>query len=103
MIATDDFAILLLVMALASYGCRVAGFAAMRFVPMTRRVEAALRATPLAVMTGICTVAGIRGGPSEWLSLALVAGVMAATRNDVLAAMSGVLAIALFRWSGFAA
>ncbi len=43
----------------------VAGFVAMRFVTITPRIEAALRATPLSVMAGIVAVAAMRGGPAS--------------------------------------
>ena len=41
---TDSLAILLLVMAAAAFLCRVAGFTLMRLVPVSPRIEAALRA-----------------------------------------------------------
>ena len=44
---------LLLTMAAASFLCRASGFWLMRFAPVTPRVQAALNATPLAVMVGI--------------------------------------------------
>lgn len=98
--ANMEFAVLLLAMATASYGCRVAGFLAMRFVPITPRLEAALRATPLSVMAGIVAVAALRGGAADWIALGVVLAMARLTRNDVLSALAGVAAIALARWSG---
>lgn len=98
--ANTEFAILLLAMAIASYGCRVAGFLAMRFVPITPRLEAALRATPLSVMAGIVAVAALRGGPAEWIASAIVLAMARLTRNDVVSALAGVAAIASARWIG---
>ncbi|MCU0819325.1 MAG: AzlD domain-containing protein [Beijerinckiaceae bacterium] len=95
-----EFALLLLAMALASYGCRVAGFVAMRFVTITPRIEAALRATPLSVMAGIVAVAAMRGGPAEWIASASVLVIMKLTGQDVLSALAGVAIIALARWAG---
>lgn len=95
-----DFLILLIAMAIAAYGCRVAGFFAMRFVPITPRLEAALRATPLAVMAGIVAVAALRGGPAEWVASAAVLLLARLTGHDVLSALAGVVVIALVRWAG---
>ena len=95
-----EFSILLIAMALASYGCRVAGFVAMRFVTITPRIEAALRATPLSVMAGIVAVAAMRGGPAEWIASASVLVLMKLTGQDVLSALAGVVVIALVRWAG---
>lgn len=98
--STPDFAILLVAMAIASYGCRVAGFLAMRFVPITPRLEAALRATPLSVMAGIVAVAALRGGPAEWLASATAVLAMYLTGRDIISALAGVAVIALARWAG---
>lgn len=98
--ANADFTLLLLAMAVASYGCRVAGFLAMRFVSITPRLEAALRATPLSVMAGIVAVAALRGGPAEWIASATVLLMARLTRNDVISALAGVAAIACARWAG---
>ena len=95
-----EFSILLMAMALASYGCRVAGFLAMRFVTITPRIEAALRATPLSVMAGIVAVAAMRGGPAEWIASASVVILMKLTGQDVLSALAGVAIVALMRWAG---
>jgi uncharacterized membrane protein len=98
--STSDFTTLLIAMALASYGCRVAGFLAMRFVPITPRLEAALRATPLGVMAGLVTVAALRGGPAEWLAAGSVILAMQFSGRDVLSALVGVVVIVLARWIG---
>lgn len=97
---TPDFALLLVIMAIASYGCRVAGFLAMRFVTITPRLEAALRATPLSVMAGIVAVGAMRGGPPEWIASVAVLGLMFVTRKDVVSALAGVAILALARWAG---
>jgi uncharacterized membrane protein len=84
-------------LALASYACRAAGFALMRFVALTPRVKAALDAAPLAVMIGIVAPAAARGGPPEWLALVVTGVVMRLTGNDLGAAMAGVVTVALAR------
>jgi uncharacterized membrane protein len=100
MIFRPEFLHLLAAMALAAYACRVGGFLLMRFVRVTPRVEAALKATPLAVMIGIVLPAALRGGPPEWLALGAIALVMRLWPNDVAAAMIGVAVVAALR--GFA-
>ncbi|RYI11982.1 MAG: branched-chain amino acid ABC transporter [Acetobacteraceae bacterium] len=97
---TASFPILLVVMAGAAFLCRMAGFTLMRFVPVSPRVEAALRATPLAVMAGITALAVQAGGVAEGLALASVVGLTLALRSDVAAAMLGVVVVAVLRWAG---
>ncbi len=97
---TDNFPVLLAVMALAAFLCRVAGFTLMRFVPVSPRMEAALRATPLAVMAGITALAVQAGGLAEGLALAAVVGLTLAVRSDVAAALLGVAVVAGLRWAG---
>lgn len=93
-----DFLLALAAMAAASYACRLGGFVAMRFVTVTPRLDAALRAVPLSVMLGIAAPAlADRGGPAEWIGLAAVVLAMRLTRNDPLAAIIGVAAVALAR------
>jgi uncharacterized membrane protein len=97
---TDNFAILLLVMAAAAFFCRVAGFTLMRLVPVSARVEAALRATPLAVMAGIAVLALQSGGLAEALALLAVVGLTVLIGSDVAAALLGVVIVAMLRWLG---
>jgi uncharacterized membrane protein len=97
---TDSFAVLLLVMAAAAFLCRVAGFTLMRLVPVSPRIEAALRATPLAVMAGISALALQAGGLAEALALAAVVALTRAIGSDVAAALLGVALVAVLRWAG---
>jgi uncharacterized membrane protein len=97
---TDSFPIILSVMALAAFFCRIAGFTLMRFVPVSGRVEAALRATPLAVMAAITLLALQAGGLAEALALTSVVGLTLILRNDVAAALLGVIVVAVLRWAG---
>lgn len=95
-----SFAVILLVMAMAAFLVRVAGFTLMRFVPASPRLEAALRATPLAVMAGIAALALQAGGLAEALALGSVVGLTLALRSDVAAALLGVAVVAALRWAG---
>jgi uncharacterized membrane protein len=98
---TDSFPVLLVVMAAAAFLCRMAGFTLMRIVPVSPRVEAALRATPLAVMAGITALALQQGGLAEALALGSVVGLTLVIRSDVAAALLGVVIVAVLRWAGF--
>ncbi|MEO7150145.1 MAG: AzlD domain-containing protein [Burkholderiaceae bacterium] len=95
--AVPDLLWMLPALALAAYACRAGGFWLMRFVPLTPRVEAALRAAPVAVMAGVVAPAAVHGGPPEWAGLAVVGAVMAWRGNDVVAMLAGVAAVALVR------
>jgi uncharacterized membrane protein len=96
----DSFPMMLGVMAAAALVCRIAGFTLMRFVPVSPRVEAALRATPLAVMAGITALTLQQGGLAEGMALASVAGLTLVLRSDVAAALLGVVVVAGLRWVG---
>lgn len=88
---------LLIAISLASYACRAGGFWLMRFVAATPRVQAALRAAPLAVMIGIVVPAALRGGVAEWIGIAVTAVVMRFARRDLVAALAGVATVAIGR------
>ncbi len=91
---------MLAVMAGAALICRLAGFLAMRFLPPSARLDAALKATPLAVMAGITAQALAAGGWVEALALGAAMGLSVLTRNDVGAAIAGVGVAALLRALG---
>jgi uncharacterized membrane protein len=91
----------LLAMALASYACRLGGYLLMRWIPVTPRIEAALRAIPLGVMVGIVTPAASSGRVPELAGLAVVALLMRLTGQDVVAALGGAAAVAVGRALGF--
>jgi uncharacterized membrane protein len=95
-----DFSILLVVMALAAFACRMAGYVLMQFLPTSPRIEAALRATPLSVMAGITALALANGGLAEALALAAVVAMTFLLGSDVAAALLGVALVAAFRWAG---
>lgn len=101
MTAHADLWPFLVVAAAAALACRVAGYAAMRFLPPSYRLDAALRATPLAVMSGITAMALAAGGLTEALALGCAVAVAAVTRNDLGAAIAGVGMVALLRAAGF--
>lgn len=94
------FLLAILAMALASYGCRVAGYLLMGYVPITSRVQAALKAIPLGVMIGIVLPSALAGKLPEIVGLAVVGMAMKLFGNDVVAALAGAAAVALCRAAG---
>jgi len=93
-----EFLPALAAMAAASLFCRVGGYMLMRFIPVTPRVEAALKGTPLAVMIGIVVPVAMKGNIPELIALAAVALTMRFARDDMIAAMIGVFVVAIGRW-----
>jgi uncharacterized membrane protein len=69
----------------------------MRFVKIGPRLDAALKATPIAVMVGIAAPAALHGSWPEWLALATVIITMKLVRNDLVAAVTGVALLAGLR------
>ena len=101
MTAHADFLWILPALAAAAYACRAGGFWLMRFVKVTPRLEAAMRAAPPAVMIGVVAPAALHGGIPELAGLAVVGLVMGWRGNDVLAMLAGVAAVAITRvWFG---
>jgi uncharacterized membrane protein len=98
MTADTMFLLALAAMACASYACRIAGYLLMGYIPITPRVEAALRAMPLGVMIGIVMPAASAGRLPELVALAAVGITMRIWRNDLAAALAGAATVALFRW-----
>ncbi|MEZ5798020.1 MAG: AzlD domain-containing protein [Paracoccaceae bacterium] len=97
---TPSLPVMLAVMAAAALFCRFAGFLAMRFLPPSARLDAALRATPLAVMSGITAQALAAGGLVEALALGSAILLSLWTRNDVGAAVAAVAVAAILRALG---
>lgn len=90
----------LLVAAAAALACRLSGYLVMRYLPPSPRLDAALRATPLAVMSGITAMALASGGLTEALALGAVIALAMVTRNDVGAAAAGIVLVAILRAAG---
>ncbi|MEO8240799.1 MAG: AzlD domain-containing protein [bacterium] len=91
------FPILLLVMAASAVFCRFAGYVAMRYLPASPRLDAALRATPIAVMAAIAAMAVVQGSWTDALALASAVALTFAIGNDVVAALIAVALAALLR------
>lgn len=85
---------------LVSYACRFSGFFLMRYVALTPRVEAWLRAIPIALTGAIIGPIAVNGGPPEWLGLAVAVGLMRLTSNEFVSAIAAVAVVALARGLG---
>ncbi|MDO9089661.1 MAG: AzlD domain-containing protein [Burkholderiaceae bacterium] len=97
--STDGtFYLALLGMALAAFGCRIAGFLLMAYVPITVRLRSALQAVPLAVMIGIVMPVLSAGRLPELVALAVVLATQKLTGSNAIAALSGAGTVALIRW-----
>ncbi len=92
-----EFLTALFAMAAAAFFCRAGGFVLMRFVTVTPRLEAGLRAIPIGVMIGIVAPVAMSGRVPELLGLAVILIMMKLSRNDVVAALSGVAVVGLCR------
>ncbi len=97
---SPEFMVVLFAMAAASFACRASGFLLMGLVRITPRLEAALRAIPLAVMIGILAPAAASGQPAELAGIAAVALIMKLAGNELLAALAGVAIVAIARAAG---
>jgi uncharacterized membrane protein len=85
-------------MAAAAFFCRYAGYIAMRYLPKSPRIDAALRATPVSVMAGIAAIAVVQGGVTDALALAAAVGLTFLLGNDVAAALLAVALAAGLRY-----
>ena len=92
-----DALIAILLMALATFACRAGGYFLMGFVPITPRVEAGLRALPIALMGAILGPVTVRGGPAEWVGLVAAIVAMRLSGNEFIAVLLGVGAVAGMR------
>ena len=90
-------ALIIAAMTVTAYMTRVAGFFLMRFVAVTPRVEAWLKALPLAIMGSILAPIAAHGGPAEYAGFAVTIVVFLMRRNDILAALAGMGTVALLR------
>jgi len=89
-----DALLAILLMGLASYLCRFGGYFLMGYVAVTPRVDAWLRAIPIALIGAILGPIAVRGGPAEWLGLVTAIVAMRATGNDLLSAVAAIGVVA---------
>lgn len=89
--------IVVLVLALVTYGTRIGGFWIMRFMPVTPAMEAFLRYLSGSVLVAILAPAVIEGAIPAMAAALAAALVMIAVRNMLAAMAVGVTAAALLR------
>jgi uncharacterized membrane protein len=77
--------------------CRFGGFFLMRYVAITPRVEAWLRAMPVALVGAVVGPVAVKGGPPEWLGLAVAALLMRWLGNEFLGCAGGIATVAVAR------
>ena len=94
------FLLAIAAMALASFACRVAGYFLMAWVPITPRVQGALKSIPLGVMIGIVMPSVLAGKLPEMVGLVVVFVAMKLTGKDVVAALAGAGAVGACRYFG---
>ncbi|MBE7369231.1 AzlD family protein [Ramlibacter pallidus] len=94
------FLLAILAMAVASFACRVTGYFLMGYVPITPRVQGALKAIPLGVMIGIVMPSVLAGKVPEMVGLVVVFAAMKLTGKDVVAALAGAGAVGICRSFG---
>lgn len=92
-----DVMITILAMAAAAFACRAGGYFLMRYVPITPRVEVALRMIPVSIIASMLAVTASKGGPPEWAGIAAALATMATLRSDLAAIIAGLVTVALLR------
>ena len=98
MLIRPDALAAILLMGLASYACRAGGFFLMRYVTVTPRVEAWLKAIPVALIGAILGPIAANGGPPEWLGLATAVLAMKFIGNDFVSVIASVAVVAVTRF-----
>jgi uncharacterized membrane protein len=77
----------ILLLGLVSLACRLSGFFLMRYVSITPRVDAWLRAIPISLVGAVLGPVATNGGPPEWAGLIIAVGLMYVMANEFVAAM----------------
>jgi len=90
-------AVAILGMAAVCYACRIGGFWAMRYVPLSSGVRAWLAGIPMAVMGAVLAPTLARGGPPEWAGLVATFVAMKLTGNDIVAVAVAIVVVAFGR------
>jgi uncharacterized membrane protein len=89
------------VMAIVTYLCRIAGYAAMRHVPRTKGVQKGLAVLPGCIIIAAIAPIAWRGGPVALLALCASIGVMMWLRSELAALLAGLGLVAGLRAFGF--
>jgi uncharacterized membrane protein len=94
---TPEILALLVVLGLLTYGTRVGGYVAMRFVRITPRVRQWLNATPMAVIGAFLAPIALAGGIAEIAGIAVTAAATRVTGDGLISTTAGVITVAALR------
>ncbi len=97
MMAAEHPYLAILLMACASYFCRIIGYFLMGYVRVTPRVEAWLGALPLSVMGAFLVPAAVNSGPAEMVGFVVTFIAYRIVRHEIVGALAGVAAVAAIR------
>ena len=92
-----DVFLAILLLGTTSFACRFGGYFLMRYLRITPRVDAWLRAIPIALVGAILGPVAVNGGPPEWLGLAAAVGLMALSANEFVSIIGACAVVALAR------
>jgi uncharacterized membrane protein len=95
--ARPDILFAIALIGAVSLVCRFGGFFLMRYVAITPRVEAWLKAMPVALVGAILGPVAANGGPPEWLGLAAAALLLRRTGNVFAGCAAGIATVAVMR------
>lgn len=84
----------------ATYACRAGGFWLMQHVPLTTRVRRGLNALPGSIVMATIVPLALRGGVPAAIGLGLAFLVMLKIRNELVALLAGLAAVAAARAAG---
>jgi uncharacterized membrane protein len=97
MVVRPDILLAIALIGAVSLLCRFGGFFLMRYVDITPRVEAWLRAMPVALVGAIIGPVAVNGGPPEWLGLAAAMLLMRWIGNEFVGCLGGIATVAVAR------
>jgi uncharacterized membrane protein len=92
-----DILLAIALIGVVSLLCRFGGFFLMRYVAITPRVAAWLRAMPVALVGAVIGPVAAKGGPPEWLGLAVAALLMRFVGNEFVGCAGGIATVAIVR------
>lgn len=90
----------ILAMAAATYACRAGGFWLMQHVPLTARVRRGLTALPGSIVVATVLPLALRGGLPAIIGIACAIATMFKVRNELIALIVGLAAVAGARAAG---
>ena len=94
-------ALAIVVMSVATYGCRVAGVVLMRHIRLTPAIERALAALPGAIVAATVVPLALRSGPVAVAGIAAGILTMALIHKEIVALLVGLAIVAGARALGF--